>query len=109
MFGRVLLTLGEPEEVTAIPATAVVSATYGDSVFVVGEEAGEDGAARLVAQQRFIRTGRTQGDFVAVTEGLQPGETVVTAGAFKLRNGSAVEVSNELAPQPQLQPQPEDS
>jgi membrane fusion protein, multidrug efflux system len=109
MFGRVLLNLGEAEEVTAIPATAVVAATYGDSVFVVGEETGEDGTSRLVAQQRFIRTGRALGDFIAVTEGLQPGETVVSAGAFKLRNGSPVTVNNELAPQPQLQPQPEDS
>jgi len=109
MFGRVLLSLGEADEVTSIPATAVISATYGDSVFVIKEETGEDGAPRQVAEQRFIRTGRAQGDFIAVTEGLQPGETVVSAGTFKLRNGSPVTVNNELAPQPQLQPQPEDS
>ena len=109
MFGRVLLSLGEADEVTSIPATAVISATYGDSVFVIEDETGEDGSARSVAKQRFIRTGRAQGDFIAVTEGLQPGETVVSAGAFKLRNGSPVTVNNELAPQPQLQPQPEDS
>lgn len=109
MFGRVLLSLGEADEVTSIPATAVITATYGDSVFVVENETGKDGAARQVAKQRFIRTGRARGDFVAVTEGLQPGETVVSAGAFKLRNGSPVNVNNDLAPQPKLQPQPEDS
>lgn len=109
MFGRVLLSLGEADEVTCIPATAVITATYGDSVFVVENETGKDGAARQVAKQRFIRTGRARGDFVAVTEGLQPGETVVSAGAFKLRNGSPVNVNNDLAPQPKLQPQPEDS
>lgn len=109
MFGRVLLSLGEAEAVTSIPATAVVTATYGDSVFVIEEEAAEDGTARQVAKQRFIRTGRAEGDFVAVAEGLQPGETVVSSGAFKLRNGSPVTVNNELAPKPQLQPQPEDS
>lgn len=109
MFGRVLLSLGDADEVVSIPATAVMSATYGDSVFVIEEEAAEDGTPRQVAKQRFIRTGRSQGDFIAVTEGLQPGETVVSAGAFKLRNNSPVNVSNELAPQPQLEPQPEDS
>jgi len=105
----VLLGLGDPEEVLAIPATAVLSATYGDSVFVVESEEVEEAPPRLVARQRFIRTGRSQGDFVAVTEGLQAGETVVSAGAFKLRNGVPVEINNELAPEPQLQPQPEDA
>jgi membrane fusion protein (multidrug efflux system) len=109
MFGRVLLSLGEAEEVTAIPLTSVMSATYGDSVFVVTENDEPEGAKRLVAEQRFIRTGRTEGDFVAVTEGLQPGETVVTAGAFKLRNGATVEVNNDMAPRPERAPRPEDS
>jgi membrane fusion protein (multidrug efflux system) len=109
MFGRVILSLGEAEEVTAIPVTAIVAATYGDSVFVLGEKSGEDGGKQLVAEQRFIRTGRSEGDFVAVTEGLEPGETVVSAGAFKLRNGSVVEVNNDMAPRPELAPRPPDS
>jgi membrane fusion protein (multidrug efflux system) len=109
MFGRVQLSLGEAEEVTAIPLTAVIAATYGDSVFVVTEKEGAEGAKQLVAEQRFIRTGRTEGDFVAVTEGLKPGDIVVSAGAFKLRNGSAIEVNNDMAPRPELAPRPEDS
>jgi membrane fusion protein (multidrug efflux system) len=109
MFGRVILSLGEAEEVTSIPVTAIVAATYGDSVFVVTEKADEEGNKQLVAEQRFIRTGRTEGDFVAVTEGLQPGETVVSAGAFKLRNGSAIEVNNDMAPRPERAPRPQDS
>ena len=109
MFGRVLLSLGEASEVTTIPLTAVVAATYGDSVFVIEEKAGEGGVAKTVATQRFIRTGRAKGDFIAVTEGLQPWETVVSAGAFKLRNGAIVEVNNDMAPRPERQPRPEDS
>lgn len=109
MFGRVILSLGEAEEVTAIPVTAIVAATYGDSVFVVTEKTGEDGSEQLAVEQRFIRTGRSEGDFVAVTEGLAPGETVVTAGAFKLRNGSIIEVSNDMAPRPERAPRPQDS
>lgn len=109
MFARVILSLGAGEEVVRIPATALLSAPYGDSVFVLEEEAGEGGAKRTVAKQRFVRVGRAQGDFVAVTEGLKPGETVVSAGAFKLRNGLPVTVNNAMAPQPRLQPEPPDS
>lgn len=109
MFARVILALGEAEEVVRIPATALITAPYGDSVFVLEKSTAEDGTPKTVAKQRFIRTGRARGDFVSVTQGLQPGETVVSAGAFKLRNGTPVEVSNETAPQPQLAPTPPDS
>jgi len=109
MFARVELSLGGADEVVRIPATALMRAPYGDSVFVVEEETGEDGAKKLTARQRFVRTGRTKGDFVAVTEGLKSGESVVVAGAFKLRNGAHVLVSNDMAPEPQLQPKPPDA
>lgn len=109
MFARVILSLGAAEEVVRIPATSLIAAPYGDSVFVIEEEAAEGGAKKTVAKQRFVRVGRAQGDFVAVTEGLKPGETVVSAGAFKLRNGSPVTVNNAMAPQTRLQPEPPDS
>lgn len=109
MFARVILTLGEPEDVLRIPVTAVLRAPYGDSVFVVVEKEGGDGAKTLAAEQRFVRLGRSQGDYVAVTEGLKAGDQVVSAGAFKLRNGAPINVNNALAPKPSLQPQPEDT
>lgn len=109
MFARVTLTLGDPQEVVAIPATAILNAPYGDSVFVVSEKTSDKGDKTLVAEQRFVRTGKSMGDFVAVTEGLKAGETVVTAGVFKLRNGATIEVNNELAPQPSLTPVPADT
>ena len=40
--------------------------------------------------------------------GLTAGETVVSSGAFKLRNGAAVAVNNALAPDAQLAPKPTD-
>jgi membrane fusion protein (multidrug efflux system) len=110
MFARVQLALGEADEVVRIPVTAVLTATYGDSVFVVTEQVDEEtGEKTLVAKQRFIRTGRSEGDFVAVVDGLSPGENVVSAGAFKLRSGTPVAIDNTLAPEPQRQPRPEDS
>ena len=62
----------------------------------------------LVAQQRFVRLGERRGDFIAVASGLKPGETVVSNGAFKLRNGATVAVNNSLAPQVETAPQPVD-
>ncbi len=102
MFVQVHLVLPDREPVIAIPVTAVLKAPYGDSVFLV--ETREDGA--LIARQRFVRTGRAMGDFVAVLEGIEPGETVVSSGAFKLRNDVRLEINNEQAPEPQLNPRP---
>lgn len=109
MFARVVLSLGGADEVVRIPLTALVRATYGDSVFVLEQKTDEAGKSSTVARQRFVRTGPARGDFVAVTEGLKPGETVVSAGAFKLRNGTEVTVNNDMAPQPQMQPAPPDT
>ena len=56
--------------------------------------------------ERFIRTGERRGDVVAVVDGLRAGETVVSSGAFKLRNGTAVRVNDKLAPEAHLAPRP---
>ena len=48
------------------------------------------------------------GAIVAVTAGLKEGETVVSTGVFKLRNGQAVAVDNSLAPKFELAPTPKD-
>jgi multidrug efflux system membrane fusion protein len=47
---------------------------------------------------RVIKTGPTEGERVAVASGLQVGETVVTDGADKLREGSTVELPGEAPP-----------
>jgi membrane fusion protein (multidrug efflux system) len=45
---------------------------------------------------------------VAVASGLEVGESIVSSGAFKLRNGAAVVVKNEHAPKAELDPRPTD-
>ncbi|WP_245767277.1 efflux RND transporter periplasmic adaptor subunit [Stigmatella erecta] len=106
MFATIDVLSEDTREVVAIPATAVLFAPYGDSVFVLEEGKDAAGKPNLVAQQRFTRLGERRGDFVAVTSGLKPGETVVSNGVFKLRNGAAVVVNNALAPQAETAPQP---
>jgi membrane fusion protein (multidrug efflux system) len=46
---------------------------------------------------------------VAVVSGLKPGEEIVTSGVFKLRNGAAVQVNNQIQPANSPTPKPEDS
>jgi len=109
MFVNVEVLSNETHQVTLIPATAVIYAPYGDSVFAVEEKKDDHGKASLIAHQKFVRLGERRGDFVAVVSGLSPGETVVSAGAFKLRNGMSVKVNNELAPPAELAPKPSDN
>ncbi|WP_242393680.1 efflux RND transporter periplasmic adaptor subunit [Anaeromyxobacter oryzisoli] len=105
MFANVEVLSSETRPVLTIPATAVVFAPYGDSVFAL-EEKTDGGRSVTVAHQKFVRTGERRGDLVAVEAGLRAGETVVSTGAFKLRNGATVRVDNALAPRPQLAPTP---
>ena len=110
MFVTVAAELPDTEPVLMIPATAVLYAPYGDSVFVVEEKKDEKtGAVGKVLNQRFVHLGRTRGDFVVVTSGLEAGQTIVTTGVFKLRNGMSVVVDNKLAPDFQLAPKPANS
>jgi len=105
MFVNVEVFARDEKPALIIPQTAVLYAPYGDSVFVLEEEKGDAGKA-TIARQRFVRLGDRYGDFVAITSGLSAGETVVSDGAFKLRNGSHVTVNNALAPDAALAPLP---
>ena len=108
MFVNVEVVSPERRPVLVLPATAVLYAPYGDSVFAIEEQPRTGGGTALVAKQRFVRLGERRGDLVAVTDGLKAGETVVSSGAFKLRNGTAVVVRNDLAPQAEIAPRPAD-
>ena len=107
MFVSVDLILDRSERLLFIPATAVLNAPFGDSVYVLEEKPGAQGApSSLVVQQRFVRLGTRQGDFVAALEGVKAGERVVSTGVFKLRPGMPVEIDNTLAPTFNFAPQP---
>ena len=110
MFVNVAVVLPSREEVLAIPTTAVLYAPYGDTVFVVDTKKSEKGVEPVnVVRQKIVQLGEKRGDFVASLSGLDKGETIVSTGVFKLRNGQAVVVDNTLAPAFKLAPEPEDS
>ena len=115
MFVNVSVVQPTKQAVVAVPLTAIVHASYGDSVFVVepkkpgspGMTQTPDGKTVKIARQQFVRTGQMRGDFVAVTKGVTAGQEVVTSGGFKLRNNSPVVVDNTIRPDAGLEPHPE--
>jgi membrane fusion protein (multidrug efflux system) len=108
MFANVEVLSGGSHLMLLIPATSVIFAPFGDSVFTVEEKKAADGKTANVVNQKFVRLGERRGDLVAVVSGLQLGQTVVSSGAFKLRNGAAVVVRNDLALPVEVAPQPAD-
>jgi membrane fusion protein, multidrug efflux system len=139
MFANVEVEAGKATDTLVVPATSVIYAPYGDSVFLVEEKKDEppkgadgkpaeakaaeakapppaakkngepkNGEPELVARQQFVRLGARRGDYVQALSGLNGGETVVSNGAFKLRNGQTVMVNNALAPPAQFVPGPVD-
>jgi membrane fusion protein (multidrug efflux system) len=109
MFVNVQVLLPQMKDVLIVSATAIIHAPYGDSVFVIEEAKDPAGKANLVVRQKFVRTGERRGDLAAIESGLDTGETVVSAGAFKLKNGMSVVINNDLAPDPKLSPNPSDT
>ena len=110
MFVNVTVVLPEQDKVLVIPATSVLNAPYSDSVFIVENDANnKNSPPAKVVRQQFVRLGVRRGDFVAVIAGLKEGETVVSTGVFKLRNGQAVAVDNTLAPEFRIAPTPKDT
>jgi membrane fusion protein (multidrug efflux system) len=53
-----------------------------------------------------VKLGATRGDLVAIESGVKPGEQIVSAGVFKLRNGAAVQVNNTVQPSADAAPKP---
>ena len=106
MFARVEVTLPQINNVVVVPSTSIAYASYGNSIYVIEETETAQGRTSLIARQQPVELGAKRGDMVAVTKGLNGGETVATAGVFKLRNGLPVQINNEVTPSQSETPQP---
>ncbi len=115
MFANVSVQLPATKPLVTVPITAVVHASYGDSIFVAEEGKNEDGTPAKdaegkpykIARQQFVKVGVARGDFIAILDGVKAGDEVVTSGAFKLRNKGKIAIDNKVAPKPELAPKPE--
>ena len=125
MFANVAVLAGGAKEFVTVPRTALTYGLYGDSVWVVKEGAPETApsptptasaepvtsaaaadaaptgaipaAPKLTVDRRFVRVGPTEGDRVAILEGVADGEMVVTSGQLKLQPGATIKVDNSGA------------
>lgn len=110
MFVNVSVVLPARDNVLVIPTPAVLYAAYSDSVFIVEEKKSEkDGRPVKTVRQQFIKLGEKRGDFVSVVTGLKEGDTIVSTGVFKLRNGQSVAADNALSPDFKLSPKPDNN
>jgi len=121
MFANTAVLAGEPRELVTVPRTALTYSLYGDSVWVVKEGSAEEqapstastertGAAiaadapeegpKLIAERRFVKVGQVEEGRIAILEGLEAGEQVITSGQLKLQPGAAIQVNNADALKP---------
>jgi membrane fusion protein (multidrug efflux system) len=99
VFATVRITQGNPHNYITLPNAAVAYNPYGATVYVVKDNGkSPEGKPRQTVEQRFVVTGQTRGDQVAIPSGLKSGEVIVTAGQLKLRNGSPVLINNSVQP-----------
>jgi len=110
MFLQVELPLGVSRDVIPLPASAINYAPSGDSVYVVGDMKDEKtGKTYKGVRQQIVKVDGSKGDQVAVVSGLNPGDEVVSAGTFRLRNAAPVLVNNSVQPSDSPKPNPEES
>lgn len=81
-FVNVRLLVSTLRRQPAVPSAAIQRGTSGTFVFAVN--------ADNTVSMRPVTLGPTDGDKVAITRGLKPGETVVVDGADRLRDGAEV-------------------
>lgn len=109
MFATTDIEVGRPQPRVTLPQTAISYNPYGNIVYLVKQKGkGRDGRPRLVAEQKFVITGATRGDQVAILKGVQPGSVVVTSGQIKLHNGTPVLINNSIEPANDAAPTPRD-
>ncbi|HUB64334.1 MAG TPA: efflux RND transporter periplasmic adaptor subunit [Methylocella sp.] len=109
MFADVNVIAGTPQKVVTLPRTAITYSLYGESVFAVKPAEPDAGGAQaapvkgntaLIVERRAVHAGEIRGDRVAVIDGVEPGETIVSEGQLKLLSGARVRIDPAAGLQP---------
>jgi membrane fusion protein (multidrug efflux system) len=110
MYASLNVQTGAPQRYLTLPQTAISFNAYGDVIYIVKttDQKDKNGKPVLTVTQSFVTTGETRGDQIAVLKGLRAGDTVVTSGQLKLKNGSKVAIDNTVVPANNPAPQPVD-
>lgn len=89
MYATASLTLPATADAVVLPLTAIQTSASGDSVVLV-QGADAQGIGKAVAVP--VVTGRRLGEEIVVTQGVKPGDIVVTAGQNRLPPGASVKI-----------------
>jgi membrane fusion protein (multidrug efflux system) len=109
MYASVEVKAGSLQRYLTLPQTAVTFNPYGETVYLVEQTGkGPKGEPVLAVRQTFVTTGPTRGDQIAILKGIKEGETIVTSGQLKLKNGSPVIIDNKVIPSNEAAPMPKD-
>ncbi|MCK9684149.1 efflux RND transporter periplasmic adaptor subunit [Scleromatobacter humisilvae] len=120
MFANAAVDVGDKKHYLTLPQTAITYNPYGSTVFVVQTAAEAAAAAKAASapapaassgyfvQQAFVTTGETRGDQVAILSGLKEGQTVVSSGQVKLKNGTWITIDNKIVPANSPNPTPQE-
>ena len=85
MFAQLTINLDRPRELVTVPETAVTYSLQGNTVYLIEE--GPDG---MTVTPRVVQSGAVKNGRIAVTDGLEPGDQVVSVGQNKLYRGARV-------------------
>jgi multidrug efflux system membrane fusion protein len=88
-FVNVRLFVDTLRDQTIVPLPAIQRGSEGTFVFMITPD--------MTVITRAVKTGVQDGERIAITEGLQPGDTVVVEGADRLRDGATVTIPNRTA------------
>ncbi len=99
MFTNVILHIGKPKKYITLPYSAITFNPYGSLVYILKKtNKKHNGKTVWKAEQKFITTGETRGDQVAVSKGIKVDDMVVTSGQLKLKNDALVIINNSVTP-----------
>jgi RND family efflux transporter MFP subunit len=90
LFGRI--AVAEHDKVVMVPTEALVPTGEGFKVFVVDEKG--------IAQSRPVRIGGRTDHGAWITDGLKPGENIVTQGAYGVDDSTKVETGSSKDEKP---------
>jgi membrane fusion protein, multidrug efflux system len=91
-FVNARLLVQEKHGVVLLPSAALQRTSTTTYVYLVQNEAQQDGQQASTVTVRNVTVGTTEGDNSEITSGLQPADVVVLTGADKLQEGSKVTV-----------------
>ncbi len=98
LYVNVVMRLAMQDSAVVVPTRAVQAGRDGKYVFVAAQlAAGKDGKTEGVAEIRPVTVARTAGEESVIESGLKPGETVVTEGQFRIKQGAKLSLKEDRA------------